>query len=65
MFALTAGGPGTATEVLTFYIYRTGLRFFKLDIASAMSILFLYATIVISGLALRKLMRKQTELAEN
>jgi len=65
VFALTAGGPGTATEVLTFYIYRTGLRFFKLDIASAMSILFLYATIVISGLALRKLMRKQTELAEN
>lgn len=64
VFALTAGGPGTATEVLTFYIYRTGIRFFRLDTASAMSILFLYATIVISGLALRRIMRQQTELAE-
>jgi multiple sugar transport system permease protein len=65
VFALTGGGPGTATEVLTFYIYRTGLRFFKLDTASAMSILFLYATIVFSGLVLRKYMRRQTEIAEN
>jgi multiple sugar transport system permease protein len=64
VFALTSGGPGTATEVLTYYIYRTGIRFFRLDIASAMSILFLYATIVITGLALRRMMREQAELAE-
>ncbi|MDJ0959951.1 MAG: sugar ABC transporter permease [Acidimicrobiia bacterium] len=64
VFALTAGGPGTATEVLTFYIYRLGLRFFRVDLASTMSILFLYATIVIAGLALRRIMIQQSELAE-
>ncbi|MEA3510436.1 MAG: sugar ABC transporter permease [Actinomycetota bacterium] len=64
VFALTAGGPGTATEVLTFYIYRVGLRFFRVDLASAMSILFLYGTIVVAGLVLRKVMREQAEHAE-
>lgn len=59
VFSLTAGGPGTATEVLTFYLYRVGLRFFKLDHASAMSLLFLYATVVFTGIVLRRMMRAQ------
>lgn len=59
VFSLTAGGPGTATEVLTFYLYRMGLRFFKLDRASAMSLLFLYATIVFTGIVLRRMMQAQ------
>ncbi len=60
VFSLTAGGPGTATEVLTFYLYRTGLRFFKLDRASAMSLLFLYATVVFTGIVMRGMMREQS-----
>lgn len=59
VFSLTAGGPGTSTEVLTYYLYRTGLRFFKLDHASAMSLLFLYATVVFTGIVLRRMMREQ------
>ncbi len=55
--SLTAGGPGTSTEVLTFYLYRLGMRFFRLDQASAMALLFLYATVVFTGLLMRRFMQ--------
>lgn len=61
---LTGGGPGTATETLTYYLYRLGMKFFRLDQASAISILFLYATIVFCLFVLRSLMRAQVERAE-
>jgi len=57
VFSLTSGGPGTTTEVLTYYLYRTGLRFFRLDRASAMALLFLYVTVAFTGLVLRRFMR--------
>jgi multiple sugar transport system permease protein len=59
--SLTAGGPGTSTEVLTYYLYRLGLKYFKLDQASAMALLFLFATVVFTGLALRRFMRQLGE----
>jgi multiple sugar transport system permease protein len=55
--SLTGGGPGTTTEVVTFYLYRLGMRFFRLDQASAMSLLFLYATVVFTALVMRRFMR--------
>jgi multiple sugar transport system permease protein len=61
---LTNGGPGTATETLTYYLYRIGMKFFKLDQASTMSILFLYATIVFCAWAMRPLMKSQASRAE-
>ncbi len=61
---LTGGGPGTATETLTYYLYRLGMKFFRLDQASAISILFLYATIVFCLFVMRSLMRAQVERAE-
>lgn len=57
VFSLTSGGPGTTTEVLTYYLYRTGLRFFRMDRASAMALLFLYVTVVFTGLVMRRFMR--------
>ncbi len=60
---LTAGGPGTATETLTYYLYRVGLKFFRLDQASAMSVLFLYGTIVFCLFVMRKLLRDMGERA--
>jgi multiple sugar transport system permease protein len=62
--SLTAGGPGTSTEVLTYYLYRLGLKYFRLDRASAMALLFLYATVVFTGLALRRFMRQLSERAQ-
>lgn len=61
---LTSGGPGTATETLTYYLYRIGLKFFRLDQASAMSILFLYATIVFCLIVMGPLLKHQAERAK-
>jgi len=61
--SLTHGGPGTATETLTYYLYRMGLKFFRLDYASAISLLFLYVTIIFTGVVLRSMMRAQAERA--
>jgi multiple sugar transport system permease protein len=61
--SLTHGGPGTATETLTYYLYRLGMKFFRLDQASAISLLFLYVTIIFTAVALRSMMRAQAERA--
>lgn len=37
VFAITRGGPGTATETLQYEVYRTGFSFFRLGEAAAMS----------------------------
>lgn len=53
---LTRGGPGSATETMTYYLYRTGLQFFRMDYASTMSLLFLYAVVLASLFALKPLL---------
>lgn len=63
ILSLTHGGPGTATETLTYYLYRIGLKYFRLDHASAISLMFLYVTIVFTGIVLRSMMRLQAERA--
>lgn len=37
VFIMTQGGPGAATSVLTFYVYRTGFEFYEMGYASAMA----------------------------
>jgi len=61
--SLTHGGPGTATETLTYHLYRLGMKFFRLDYASAISLLFLYVTVIFTGVVLRSMMRTQAERA--
>lgn len=61
--AMTRGGPGASTETLSFYLYRVGLQNFRLDQASAMALIVLFAIIVVSGVGLRPLMRQQAERA--
>jgi multiple sugar transport system permease protein len=61
---MTMGGPGTATETVSYYVYRVGLKYFRMDQASAMSLLVLYAIVVFTGLALRPLMRYHAERAK-
>jgi len=42
IFVMTQGGPGTATSVITYYIYQVGFKFYEMGYASAMAwILFL------------------------
>ncbi len=53
IFLLTQGGPGSATETVSLYIYRTAFRFSNFGYAAAMSFVGLMVTI----LAARGLMR--------
>lgn len=56
IFILTQGGPGTATETVSLYIYRTAFRFSNFGYAAAMSFVLLAATMVFSR-GLMRLMR--------
>jgi multiple sugar transport system permease protein len=53
IFLLTQGGPGSATETASLYIYRTAFRFSNFGYAAAMS----FVGLVITMLAARALMR--------
>jgi multiple sugar transport system permease protein len=55
---LTRGGPGSVTETLTYYLYRQGLVFFRMDYASTMALLFMYAVILASGYVLKPLLAR-------
>ncbi len=46
-FALTSGGPGTATRTLTFYVYTQGLRNFDLGYASAMAYFLMFMSLAV------------------
>jgi multiple sugar transport system permease protein len=58
IFILTEGGPGSATETISLYIYRTAFRFGDFGYAAAMSFVLLILTNVIS-LAYIRLLQKQ------
>lgn len=61
----TRGGPGTATETVTYFLYRVGLKYFRLDQASAMALVILFVIVVFSGIVLRRMMREQAERARH
>lgn len=46
-FTLTTGGPGVATQVLTMFAYRVGMRFFNFGYSSAISFLVFIAVMAI------------------
>jgi multiple sugar transport system permease protein len=58
IWTLTFGGPGRTTEVLSMLIYKTGLQFFQIGQASAMSWLFLLVIFCISIFFIRELQRR-------
>ncbi len=57
VFTMTYGGPGQTTELLSMLIYKTGLRFFQIGQASAMSWVFLVGIFLISLYFIRRLQR--------
>jgi multiple sugar transport system permease protein len=57
VYTLTQGGPGQATEVVSMLIYKTGLRFFQVGQASAMSWVFLVFIFIISLFFIRAMQR--------
>lgn len=59
IFILTEGGPGSATETISLYIYRTAFRFSDFGYAAAMSFVLLLLTNTISLLYIRLLGRQE------
>jgi multiple sugar transport system permease protein len=60
IFALTQGGPGNATEDLTYLVYKNGFKYLKLGYSSAISMVILLI-IIISIIALAVVQRKQAD----
>jgi multiple sugar transport system permease protein len=53
IFAATGGGPGTATEILNLYAYRTSFSELNLGYGSALAVVLLAITVAISFLMFR------------
>lgn len=56
-FATTLGGPGTATEILSLFIYKTGFRYSHMGSAAALSIIMLIIIIIICNFYIRVMKR--------
>lgn len=54
VYAITAGGPGSSTETISFYLYRIGFKSFKMGYASAMSVIVFITIFVLANYLLRK-----------
>ena len=53
IFAATGGGPGTATEILNLYAYRTSFTELNFGYGSALAVVLLAITLAVSGLLFR------------
>lgn len=53
IFALTRGGPGSATETMSWYLYRIGFKFFDMGQASAQAFIFLYFQMILAAITIR------------
>jgi multiple sugar transport system permease protein len=58
VFVLTKGGPGTSTNTIGFYAYRTGFSFFDMGYAMALSVFILVTIAAISAVYIRLLRRR-------
>jgi len=50
---LTEGGPGMSTEILNYYTYRYGFKFFHMGYASALSWLLVFIVTIIAMILIR------------
>jgi multiple sugar transport system permease protein len=54
VFIVTKGGPAFGTETISYFIYRTGFKFFNFGYASAASVIMLILTIVIAQVVVKR-----------
>ncbi|MBS4208879.1 sugar ABC transporter permease [Bacillus sp. FJAT-50079] len=59
IFVLTQGGPGRATETISFLMYRTAMKFSDFGFAAAGLFIVLIITIIISSTLIRLMNRSQ------
>ena len=51
IFAITQGGPGTASETINIYLYNTAFAYYDIGYGSAMAVVFFFIIILLSTLA--------------
>ncbi len=54
VFIITKGGPAFGTETISYFIYRTGFKFFDFGYASAASVVMLVITILVAQLVVKR-----------
>lgn len=54
VFIITKGGPAFGTETISYFIYRTGFKFFDFGYASAASVVMLAITILVAQLVVKR-----------
>ena len=54
VFIITKGGPAFGTETISYFIYRTGFKFFNFGYASAASVVMLILTLIIAQLVVKR-----------
>jgi ABC-type sugar transport system permease subunit len=59
MFAMTAGGPGTSSELVTYTNYLAGFNDFAMGRATAMSWILVVVTVILANLFLVALERSE------
>jgi len=62
-FSMTNGGPGAATQTISYVIYLSGLRQFNQGYASAMAYFLLVAMVILAAIFFRR-MRANYEIGE-
>jgi len=55
---MTRGGPGDATNVLIYNLYRDGFRFFKTGLASAQSVVLFIFVVILTLIQFKALERR-------
>jgi multiple sugar transport system permease protein len=60
VFATTRGGPGTETETLQYFVYQTGIQFFRLGSASSMAFVVLMLVLTMIVIAFRRMEKAKT-----
>jgi multiple sugar transport system permease protein len=55
VFAITRGGPAIETLTIQYYTYQTGIQFYRLGLASAMSYLLLIIVMIIVVILFRRI----------
>ncbi|MFM7583489.1 MAG: carbohydrate ABC transporter permease, partial [Caldilinea sp.] len=61
MYLLTSGGPGSATRVLSMFIFQNGFQYLKMGYASAASVIFLLILLLLALLQFRLLRFQQVD----
>ena len=48
IYAMTQGGPGTASETINIYLYNVAFSYYNIGYASAMAIIFFILIVILS-----------------